>query len=67
MFNIGLSGVLMFLVDALLPYGQGLFMLLHIVSLIIYMVSLIILGEIGAKDFAPFMPWKMSSGRPPVS
>jgi len=67
MFNIGLSGTLMFLVDVLLPHGQGVFVLLHIVSLTAYVVSLIILGEIGPKDFALFMPWKISSDRPQVS
>jgi O-antigen/teichoic acid export membrane protein len=56
LYNIGLAGSLMFLVDAMLPEAAGIFVLLPMVSLGVYVASLVILGEITRKDFIFLVP-----------
>ncbi len=51
--KIMLAGVLMFLVHAVLPQFVGLFSPLPMaISMVVYMVILLLLGEIGQQDFA---------------
>ena len=56
--NIGLAGSLMFLVDALFPEADGFFILLHTIGLVVYVASLVVLGEITRQDVASFLPWQ---------
>jgi O-antigen/teichoic acid export membrane protein len=61
MVNIALAGTLMFLVNALLPRAEGIFILLHVISVAVYFVALILFDEIGRQDLAVFWPRQKSS------
>jgi PST family polysaccharide transporter len=54
--NIGGAGVLMVLVDAILPKTSGIAILLHLVSLGVFFGVLLYSGEITWKDFARLVP-----------
>ena len=56
--NIGLAGTLMFLVYALLPRSEGMLILSPLISLVMYLVTLILSDEITPQDFAAFLSWQ---------
>jgi O-antigen/teichoic acid export membrane protein len=58
MGNIGLAGTLMFLVHALLSPSEDMLILSPLVSLVVYIATLILAGEITQQDFAVFLAWK---------
>jgi O-antigen/teichoic acid export membrane protein len=61
MFNIGLAGTLMFLVDALIPERDGMYLLLHLISLAAYGASLYLSGEITHKELTFCLPWRKAT------
>jgi hypothetical protein len=58
MSNIGLAGALMFLVYGLLPHSEGMLILSPLISLVLYIVTLILSDEITPQDFAVFLSWQ---------
>ena len=62
LINIGLAGVLMFGIDALLPETEGWAMLLHGIGLGVYAATLMLRGEVTLQDVAVLLPGKSSPG-----
>jgi O-antigen/teichoic acid export membrane protein len=58
MANIGLAGLLMFLVYGLFPRAEEMPLLAYLMSLVVYIVTLILSDEITSQDFAAFLSWQ---------
>lgn len=61
LLNIGMAGTLMFLVDAVIPARDGVYLLLHLVSLAVYGATLHLSGEITYKELALCLPWRKAT------
>jgi hypothetical protein len=53
--NIALAGTLMLLVNALLLRAEGVFILLYVISVVVYFVALFLFDEIRQQDFVALL------------